>query len=111
VKKKEVLENLLIKQSLDCKQDYIKQYSILNNLLKKYSNPLFWDQFCLKEKIKSLYFFKTEAGRKIIQQKYKEFCQSPASKYKKYKISTRKSGGKVPHKKIKKQTIRRFLNG
>jgi len=110
MKKKEVIENLLIKQSLSCKQDYIKQYSILNNLLKKYSNPLFWENFSLKEKIKSLFFFKTDSGRKIIQKKYKEFCQSPESKYQKYRIG-RKSGGNVPHKKMNKLTIRRFLNG
>ncbi len=110
MKKKTVLEKLLIKESLTCKQDYVKQYSILNSLLKKYEHPLFWEKFSLKEKIKSLFFFKTDQGRKIIQKQYKEFCQSPESKYKNYRIG-RKSGGSVPHKKINKLTIRRFLNG
>lgn len=109
MKKKEIIQRLLIKESLNGKQDYIKQYSILNSLLKKYSKPKFWDWFKIHKKVKSLYFFKTDHGKKILEKKYKEFCQSPANQYNEYKLG-RKSGGKVPYKPIIKKTIRRFLS-
>ncbi len=109
MKKKEIIQRLLIKESLNAKQDYIKQYSILNSLLKKYSSTKFWENFKVEDKVKSLYFFKTDQGKRIIEKKYKEFCQSPASQYNEYKLG-RKSGGKVPYKSIIKKTTRRFLN-
>jgi len=111
VKKKEIVENIIHKSSLNNRQDYIKQYSILNSLIKKYNNEDFWDYFSLKQNVKSLFYFKTPNGKKILETSFKKFIFGRHSSNIKYKINKRKSGKNINYNKNFKQTTRRFIDG
>ena len=111
MKKKQIIENIVHKSSLNNRQDYIKQYSILNSLIKKYDNEDFWDYFSTSQSVKSLFYFKTPNGRKIIVTSFKKFIFGRHTRNIKYKINKRKSGKNVSYNKNPKQTIRRFIDG
>ncbi|MBN86803.1 MAG: hypothetical protein CL885_04700 [Dehalococcoidia bacterium] len=108
MKKKIVVQRLLMEGALKTQKDYLKQYSILNSLLKTYPNENFWAVVNFGKRLKSLYYLKTEQGKKMLNKKYQEFTYRPKDLTKKYTISQ-----KTGEDKITKQaatTTRRFLN-
>jgi len=108
MKKRQVVQRLLLSTSLETQKDYLKQYSIFNSLLKTYPNENFWSVVNFGKKLKSLYYLKTEYGKKMLNQKYKEFSYRPQDKTVKYKLSS-----KLGHDRVTKPattTARRFLN-
>jgi len=108
VNKRKVVQRLLVESSLSNRQDYFKQYAILKSLLKQYENEDFWSVVNFGERLKSLYFFKTGYGKKLLDRKYKEFLYKPKRKDREYKLS-RKSGKDTVHSKSK-TTTRGFLH-
>ena len=106
--KRKVVQRLLVESSLSNRQDYFKQYAILKSLLKKYDNEDFWSVVNFGEKLKSLYYLKTSYGKKMHEQKYKEFHYRPKGKDIEYKLSGK--SGKDEIRTKNKKTIREFLN-
>ncbi len=107
MKKKKVVERILEEGSVSSRSDYFKQYSILNFLLKTFPDENFWSVVEFKEKITSLYFFRTPHGHKLLTNKYKEFKYKP--KTKKPPEIFDKSFGKDKNLISNKKTIRDFL--
>ena len=106
--KRKVVQRLLLESSLSNRQDYFKQYAILKSLLKKYDNENFWSVVNFGQKLKSLYFLKTPHGKKVLNEKYKEFTYKPRGKDIRYKL-IEKSGEDIIKEK-NKTTTRAFLN-
>jgi len=107
MKKQKVVKRLLLESSLKNKGDYFKQYSILNSLIKKYPNENFWTVVSFGEKLKSLYYFKTAAGKQTLERKYNEFTYCPPEEVK-YKIGNKAGKDFLPT--AKPSTIRKFLS-
>lgn len=104
--KKSVLKRLLQEGSLKTKTDYIKQYKMLASLIKKFPNENFWSVITFPDKFKSLYYFKTKFGEKLLDKKYKAFnrrISAPKTYNLKEKTGTDKSFSNKP------KTIREFL--
>jgi hypothetical protein len=108
VKKKKVIERLLLESSLSTKSDYFKQYAILRKLLEAYPDQNFWNVVNFGRKLKSLYFFKIRPGKQEIEAKYKEFKYQPKGKDIKLTLGKKYGSDKYSSKKI--QTIKNFLN-
>jgi hypothetical protein len=108
MKKRQVIQRLLLKDSLKTQKDFLKQHSIFNSLLKTYQNENFWSVVNFGKKLKSLYYLKTDYGKKMLNEKYKEFCYKPKDKSVKYKLSAKVGDDKVI--KPAASTARRFLN-
>ena len=106
--KRKVVQRLLVESSLSNRQDYFKQYAILKSLLKKYENEHFWSVVNFGERLKSLYFLKTTYGKKLLEEKYKEFIYKPRGEDIQYKLS--KKSGKDIIKNRMRRTTRGFLN-
>ena len=108
MKKKKIIERLLLESSLLTRSDYFKQYAILRTLVKKYPNENFWSVVNFGGKLKSLYFLKTEIGQNKIDRKYKEFKYKPKGSDK--NITLGKKKGKDTFSMKTKQTVKDFLN-
>ena len=105
--KKKVVTRLLEEDSLQNQRDFFKQYAILNSLIKKYPDENFWSVVSFGKKIKSLYYFKTKDGSKILLKKYKEFKYKP--KFSDQNFELGEKFGKDITKKTKTKNLRNFL--
>lgn len=106
--RKKTVERLLEEDSLKTKSDYFKQYAILKNLEKKYPNKNFWAVFKIKEKLTSLYFFKTSYGDGILKKRYKEFLYRPPKKDLSLNLNQAKGEDVISSRR--RRTIKNFLN-
>lgn len=107
LKKKKVVERILEEGSVTTRSGFFKQYSILNFLLKTFPDENFWSTVTFKEKLTSLYFFRTPHGHKLLSAKYKEFKYKP--KQKKPPKTFDKSFGKDKNLTTTNKTTRDFL--
>lgn len=73
MKKKAIIQRLLVEDSLKTKTDYIKQYKMLADLLKKFPNEDFWSSLRFPKKIKTLYYLKSKGGLKDLKKRYRSF--------------------------------------
>jgi hypothetical protein len=108
MKKRQIIKRLLSEDSLKTQKDFLKQHSIFNSLLKTYQNENFWAVVNFGEKLKSLYYLKTDYGKKMLNKKYKEFCYRPEDRTVKYKLSSKIGDDIITASAV--TTARRFLN-
>jgi len=110
INKKLLLRKFLDIPSKGSRLFYIKEMTLLNNLIKKYSEE-FVLALKLPKKYDSIAIILCESFKPLLEKKFRDFnYKIDKSKYEKINLSNDKFGEDF-HVEVKLKTIRDFLNG